>query len=91
MWITVVIGFSSTFVLMISLLFAVKDFDSLLSTTTGQPYIQLVFDATGSFAGTACMAFLVIAIGILSLIGLVLTASRVAFTVARDGGLFSES
>lgn len=69
MWLTVVIGFSSTFVLLISLLFAVKDIDSLLSTPTGQPYLQLLFDATESFAGTACMASLILVINGLAIIG----------------------
>lgn len=69
MWLAVVVGFVSTFLLLISLLFAMEDVDLILSTPTGMPYVQLVYNATGSFAGTVCMTFLVLAITVLALIG----------------------
>ncbi|ORY92563.1 amino acid/polyamine transporter I [Leucosporidium creatinivorum] len=87
MWLAVVVGFLSTFVLLISLLFAMVDVDLILASPTGMPYVQLVFNATGSFAGTVCMSLLVLAITLLALIGIMLSCSRIAFTVSRDGGL----
>ncbi|KAI5480276.1 choline transport protein [Pseudohyphozyma bogoriensis] len=89
MWMTVTIGVVSSFVLMISLLFAVVDVDSILASPTGVPYIQLVYNATQSLPGTVCMSLLVIIITFLALIGIVLACSRIAFTVARDGGFFT--
>lgn len=91
MWMTVLIGFFSSFVLLISLLFAVVDVDSILGTPTGVPYIQLVYNATQSFSGTVCMSLLVIIITFLAIIGMVLTCSRIAFTIARDAGFFTPS
>ncbi|CED83506.1 potential choline and nitrogen mustard permease [Phaffia rhodozyma] len=91
MWLTVVIGFLSSFVLLISLLFAVVDMDSILGTATGVPYIQLVYNATQSFSGTVCMSLMIIIITFLAMIGMVLSTSRTAFTVARDGGLFTQT
>lgn len=69
MWLAVVAGFLSTFVLLISLLFAVVDVDLTLASPTGMPYVQLVYNATGSYPGTVCMTLLVLAITVLALIG----------------------
>lgn len=69
MWLAVVVGFLSTFLLLISLLFAMEDVDLILSTPTGMPYIQLVYNATGSYAGTVCMALLLLFINMFALIG----------------------
>lgn len=69
MWLAVVIGSASTFLLLISLLFAMRDVELILTTPTGMPYVQLLYNATGSFAGTACMTFLVFTITVLALIG----------------------
>jgi len=69
MWLAVVVGFFSTFLLLISLLFAIVDVDLILASPTGMPYVQLIYNATGSYAGTVCMTLLVLTITVLALIG----------------------
>jgi choline transport protein len=69
MWLAVVVGFFSTFLLLISLLFAIVDVDLILASPTGMPYVQLIYNATGSYAGTVCMTLLILTITVLALIG----------------------
>lgn len=67
MWLAVLVGFSSAFTLMISILFAAVDLDTILASP--MPYITLVHNATESFAGTVIMSLLIIFITVLGLIG----------------------
>lgn len=59
----------STFALLISLLYAMVDIDSILGSPTGVPYIQLLYNATQSYAGTVCLSLCIIIITFLGLIG----------------------
>lgn len=49
------IDFIMAFVMGVTLIFCVGDIDSVLSSSTGQPFIQLIFNATRSYAATNAM------------------------------------
>lgn len=52
---SVLINASLAFVMCVTLAFRLGDIDSVLSTTTGCPFIQVFYNATNSYAGTNVM------------------------------------
>ncbi|RMX87268.1 hypothetical protein D0868_15011 [Hortaea werneckii] len=70
----------------ITYIFCLGDLDSVLNSTTGQPVIQVFYDATGSVAGTCVMVAVVLLIFLTACIGQVATASRQLWSFARDKG-----
>ncbi|KAL8671415.1 MAG: hypothetical protein Q9168_004088 [Polycauliona sp. 1 TL-2023] len=70
-----------------TLCFTMTDIPRLLDSSTGFPFLQLFFDVTGSFAGTAVMAAIIIITLIMAVVSEVATASRQIWAFARDDGL----
>ena len=67
--------------------FCIGDIDSAISTPTGQPYIQVFYNATGSRAGTTVMVVLIALLTLCNTVNNVASASRQLYAFARDGGL----
>lgn len=78
------LGFVMTVTIMSSL---GDDVSAILFTGLGQPWIQVVYNATGSKAGTSVMAAVVWILLLLCTINQVTTTSRQLFAFARDRGL----
>ncbi|KIW33263.1 uncharacterized protein PV07_00130 [Cladophialophora immunda] len=67
-------------------IFCLGDLDSVLNSATGQPMIQVFYNATRSHVGTSIMVVVVIVIFISACVGQVATASRQMWSFARDKG-----
>jgi len=70
----------------ITYIFCLGDLDSVLDTATGQPSIQVFYNATQSRAGTTVMVAVIIVILLSACVGQVATASRQMWSFARDRG-----
>lgn len=75
------------FLMAITLIFTIGDVDNILATKTGQPFIQVFFNATDSYAGTNAMCALVVILLWLCCVSELATASRQLWSFARDRGL----
>lgn len=64
------------FIICTALIFCLGDIESLLTTRTGQPFIQLIFNATQSYAGTSVMVAIIITLVECCVINEVATSSR---------------
>ena len=71
----------------ITYIFCLGDLDSVLATPTYQPFIQVIFNATGSYTGTNIMVAIVVIMLTSSCISEVATSSRQIWSFARDHGL----
>jgi choline transport protein len=86
MW-SVVANATLAFVMGITLAFTLGDIDNILATTTGEPFIQVFFNATRSYVGTNVIVAIVIIMLTACCISEGATASRQIWSFARDGGL----
>ena len=75
------------FVMAITLSFTLGDVESILSSPTGYPFIQLFYNTTGSLAGASVLVVIVILTLLSAAIAEVATASRQLWSFARDGGV----
>ena len=75
------------YITVLTLCFTITDPQTLLSSTTGYPFIQLFFNVTNSYAGTDIMVALVIITLVSAVISEIATASRQIWSFARDNGL----
>ncbi|MCJ1318976.1 hypothetical protein MMC15_004308 [Xylographa vitiligo] len=78
-----VLGFS----MLLALLFCLGDLTDALATTTGYPFIEIFYQATGSTAGASAMTAVIIVTFIFEVFGLLATASRMTWAFAREDGL----
>jgi hypothetical protein len=86
MW-SVVPNAALGFLMAVTLIFTLGDITSILATPTFQPFIQVFFNATQSYAATNAMTAVVIILLVSCCISEVATASRQIWSFARDGGL----
>ena len=86
MW-SVAINATLGFIMAVTLVFTLGDVDSLFDSVTRQPFIQVFFNATRSYAGTNVMTAIVVILLLACCISEVATASRQIWSFARDGGL----
>jgi choline transport protein len=84
---TVAIGFVTSWFYVISMFFSLSDFQSLLSTPTGVPILELYHQALGSKAGAIVLEALVITTGMGCQIASHTWQSRLCWSFARDRGL----
>jgi choline transport protein len=85
---TAVVNYSMGFIMTVTILSTLgPDLDSVLGTRFGQPWIQVVYNATGSLAGTSGMTAVVCLLLLFCSINQVTTTSRQLFAFARDNGL----
>ena len=80
-------NFSIGFLMLITLLFRAGNIQDAIDSPTGQPYIEILLNATGSVAGTAVMVAYIILALMFCAINMVTTSSRQLYSFARDGGL----
>lgn len=76
------LGFS----MMLTILFCLGDVKSVLDSATGFPFIQIFYNSTHSYAGASVMTALIIVLTMACSIGITATASRMAWSFARDHG-----
>jgi len=86
MW-SVVPNAALGFLMGVTLIFTLGDINDILATATGQPFIQVFFNATNSYAGTNTMVAIVVILLTSCCISDVATASRQIWSFARDRGL----
>ncbi|KKY39851.1 putative amino acid transporter [Diaporthe ampelina] len=75
------------FIIGTALIFCLGNVESLLNTRTGQPSIQLFYNATQSYAGSSVMAAILVILVECCVINEVATSSRQLWSFARDRGL----
>lgn len=84
---SMVLSAVSGFVMILTFCFSVSDVESAISTPTGQPYIQVFFNATDSRAGTTVMTVVIASMTLCNTVNNVASASRQLYAFARDRGL----
>ncbi|KAK5055085.1 hypothetical protein LTR84_012833 [Exophiala bonariae] len=70
-----------------ALLFCLGDVESVLTSTTGFPIIQIFYNTTGSTSATTALMMPFIIVAVASTFGLLASASRTFWAFARDKGL----
>lgn len=70
-----------------ALLFCLGDVESVLTTRTGFPIIQIFYNTTGSTSATTALMMPFIIVAIASTFGLLPSASRTLWAFGRDQGL----
>ena len=79
------------FVMLCTFCMMVGNVDEVLATPTGQPFIQVFYNVTGSKAATSGMTSILIIMSTFGCVGSIATSSRQIWAFARDKGLpFSE-
>lgn len=85
---TALMNYVLSFVMTVTIMSSLgDDISAILSTGLGQPWIQVIYNATGSKAGTSVMTAVVWILLLLCTINQVTTTSRQLFAFARDRGL----
>ncbi|KAK5678205.1 hypothetical protein LTS10_009375 [Elasticomyces elasticus] len=80
-------NFAIGFALLVLILYRAGDIDAAVNSPTGQPYIEILLNATQSRKGTAVLvAYIVLAL-IFCATNVVTTSSRQLFSFARDHGV----
>jgi choline transport protein len=76
---------------LITLLFCIGDVEAAITTPTGFPTIQILYQATGSKAGATVIQCMILLSTMIALFGVFASVSRLTWAFARDNGLpFSE-
>lgn len=75
------------FLMLVTFCFCLGDVESVISTPTGYPHIQIIYNATGSTAGTTVLAAITVVMAIFGCVNNVATCSRQLFAFARDNGI----
>ncbi|KAG0655478.1 hypothetical protein C6P46_000875 [Rhodotorula mucilaginosa] len=86
MILAVVVGASSSFVLLIALLFVMTDINAVISSPAGC-LAEICYQATGSVAGAICLQVFPIISMEFAAQGIMAASSRMLFAFARDDGL----
>lgn len=84
---TAAVNYTLGFIMTITIMSTLGDVESVLGTVTGQPYIQVIFNATQSRIGTSILTAVMAVLLLFCAVNLVTTASRQIFAFARDKGL----
>jgi choline transport protein len=84
---TAIVNSSLGFLMLITFSFCLGDVASVLGTPTGQPHIQIMYNATQSKAGATALASITVIMAIFGCVNNVATCSRQLFAFARDHGV----
>lgn len=84
---TVAIGFCTAWTFAISMMFSINDFESMASTPTGVPILELFHQALGNQGGSIALLSLIILTGCGCLIASHTWQARLCWSFARDHGL----
>lgn len=82
-----VVNYVIGFAMLLTTIFVIGDIDSVINTATGQPYIQVIWNATQSRGGTIAFAAMIAFLFFFAAINTNTTSSRQLYAFARDGGL----
>lgn len=74
-------------IMAVTFIFCIGDVDSVLSSPTNEPFIQVFYNATQSYAGATTMTMIIVIMLTSACISEVATASRQLWSFARDNGL----
>lgn len=72
---------------LITLLFCIGDVEAAITTPTGFPTIQILYQATGSKAGATIIECMILLSTMIALFGVFASVSRLTWAFARDNGL----
>lgn len=84
---TLILNGALGFVMLITFCFCLGDLESVLSTPTGFPFIQVFYNATLSKGGASAMTSIMIVMATFGSMTAMATASRQLFAFARDQGV----
>lgn len=87
MVISVLINGAMSFAFIICILFTLGDLNAALSTPTGYPIIEILFQATKSNAATTVLMSCIVFSGLMALFSTLASVSRLVWAFARDNGL----
>ncbi|GAA5948583.1 hypothetical protein JCM21900_005181 [Sporobolomyces salmonicolor] len=86
MLLAVTIGASSSFIVLVCLLFVMKDYDDVVSSAAG-PLLEILYQATGNVAGAICLQVFPLVAMEFAAQGILCASSRMTHAFARDHGL----
>ena len=84
---TAVVNSTLGFLMLITFCFCLGDVEGVIMTATGQPHIQVMYNATQSKTGTTVLASITVVMAIFGCVNNVATCSRQLFAFARDHGV----
>ncbi|CAO2648275.1 Nn.00g075420.m01.CDS01 [Neocucurbitaria sp. VM-36] len=84
---TAIVNGAMGFVMLCTFCMLVGDVDAILASPTGQPFIQVFYNATGSVAGASAMTSMMIVMATFGCVTNIATSSRQIWAFARDRGL----
>lgn len=84
---TAVVNSTLGFLMLITFCFCLGDVHSVLNTPTGQPHIQVLYNATKSVPGATALASITTIMAVFGCVNNVATCSRQLFAFARDNGV----
>ena len=74
-------------IMVITLAFCLGNYDSVLGSDTGQPYVAIVLNATQSHSGTIVLTLVVLIMIMASAVNSLATISRQLWSFSRDGAV----
>ncbi|KAF2732926.1 amino acid transporter [Polyplosphaeria fusca] len=75
------------FLMLVTMCFCLGDVESVISTKTGYPHIQVFYNATQSTTGATVLASITVILAVFGCVNNVATSSRQLFAFARDHGI----
>jgi choline transport protein len=85
---TALVNYALGFIMTITIMSALgSDISILITTPFGQPWIQVLYNATGSIAETSIMTAMLCLLLLFCSVNTMTTSSRQLFAFARDRGL----
>ncbi|KAM0411139.1 hypothetical protein ACHAPD_010965 [Fusarium lateritium] len=81
------VGGTTGTIFILVMLFCLTDLPSIVATNTGLPIVELIFQSTGSRAGTTFLTLMLAICFIHGTNGSITSASRLLFALARDKGV----
>ena len=84
---TEVVNSSLGFIMLITFCICLGDVEGVLSTPTGQPRIQIIYNATQSTTSATVLASITVVMAVFGCVNNVATCSRQLFAFARDHGV----
>lgn len=85
--ISILINGSLAFGMLIATLFSLVNVEGALKSPTGYPYMAIFLQSTGSVAGSAVLASILVVMQFCANAGLLAAASRMCWSFSRDRGL----
>jgi len=84
---SVIINGTLAFAFIICVLFSIGNVDNALSTPTGYPIIEILYQATGSKGATTALMSFIVWVGLIAMFSTLASVSRLTWAFARDNGL----